>query len=58
MRTLRIQPAIQLSMSFQGVETPTEERWWELPEKTRQQILVLLARLIASGIIEEEGTKQ
>jgi len=29
------------------------DRWWLLPEDSRQQVLALLARLIARGILEE-----
>jgi hypothetical protein len=39
------------------------ERWWSLPEATRSEVLTLLARLIARGVLispdpapEEEGS--
>jgi hypothetical protein len=29
------------------------DRWWALPEDVRRQVLALLARLIARGIVDE-----
>ena len=30
------------------------EVWWAMPETARERVLVLLARLIARGVIEKE----
>ena len=30
-----------------------EQRWWSLPERTRAEVLTLLARLIARGVLIE-----
>jgi hypothetical protein len=29
------------------------DRWWALPEATQAEVLALLARLIANGLVEE-----
>ena len=31
-------------------------RWEQLPERTRAQVLTLLARMIARGVLVEDGT--
>jgi hypothetical protein len=31
------------------------ERWWSLPESTRSEVLTLLARLIARGVLIDAG---
>jgi hypothetical protein len=31
----------------------SRDRWWSLPEESRREVLALLARLIARGIVEE-----
>jgi len=31
--------------------TAPAERWWSLPEATRSEVLTLLARLIARGVL-------
>ena len=30
---------------------PASQRWWSLPEATRGEVLALLARLIARGVL-------
>jgi hypothetical protein len=32
------------------------ERWWSLPEATRSEVLTLLARLIARGVLIDADT--
>ena len=54
MRRLRIAAPIQLPLDLDGVAPKPAERWSSLPETTRESVLVLLARLIARGVIEKE----
>jgi hypothetical protein len=53
MRVLTIAPARQLAL-FDG---PADSRgWWEgLPEQARAEVLVLLARIIARGVLAGGG---
>jgi len=30
--------------------------WWALPESTRAQVLGVLSRMIANGVLDEEGS--
>ncbi len=50
MRVLRIAPARQLAL-FAGRPGPAAGHWDGLPEQARAEILVLLARMIARGVI-------
>ena len=54
MRKLRIAAHVQLPLDLQGPLPNPSQRWWLLPESARQQALVLLARLIARGVVAEE----
>ena len=54
MRKLRIAAHVQLPLDLQGPLPNPSQRWWLLPEPARQQALVLLARLIARGVVAEE----
>jgi hypothetical protein len=62
LRALRVAADIvQLTLPDLGPARPAE-RWWSLPESTRSEVLTLLARLIARGVLiapitttEEEG---
>ena len=52
-RRLRLAAPVQLEL-VSGREGPRPEVVWaSLPERTRETVLVLLARLIGSGAIEE-----
>ena len=52
MRALRV--ATPCQMSLQLVSDPgAPERWHGLPEDVRRQVLTLLARLIARGVVAE-----
>jgi hypothetical protein len=53
MRALRIAPARQLAL-FAGQEAPGG-RWDGLPERARAEVLVLLARIIARGVLAGDG---
>jgi len=50
MRVLRIAPARQLSL-FTGQAGPAAGQWHGLPEQARAEVLALLARIIARGVL-------
>jgi hypothetical protein len=51
LRALRVAADIvQLTLPDLGPAGPAE-RWWSLPEATRSEVLTLLARLIARGVL-------
>jgi hypothetical protein len=50
MRALRIAPARQLAL-FAGRAGPAAGHWDGLPEQARAEVLVLLARMIARGVV-------
>lgn len=55
MRRLRIAAPVQLSLTLSPGEVVRGlELWALLPSVTREQVLVLLARLIARGVIADE----
>ncbi|MGH8930937.1 MAG: hypothetical protein ACRDZO_10015 [Egibacteraceae bacterium] len=53
MRRLRINPPAQMSLDLPTELGPAGELagWWSLPEPCRAQVLMLLARLIARGVV-------
>jgi hypothetical protein len=60
MRRLRIAAPSQLSLTLSSSQVPRGPQVWALlPDAARQQVLVLLARLIARGVIadQEEPTR-
>lgn len=52
MRVLRLVAPAQLRLMV-GEEMGGS--WWDLPETTRVEVLGLLSRLIARGVLDEEG---
>jgi hypothetical protein len=51
LRALRVAPdTVQLALPDLGPAGPAE-RWWSLPEATRSEVVTLLARLIARGVL-------
>ncbi len=51
MRALRIAaPPVQLALPACEPTDPVQ-RWWELPELARTQVLALLARLITRAVL-------
>lgn len=54
MRRLRIVAPIQLPLPLPAGPVRGEELWPTLPEAARAQVLALLARLIARGVLEDE----
>jgi hypothetical protein len=47
---MRVAAACQLSLPVDQTGRPAD-RWGQLPEEARAQVLVLLARLIARGVL-------
>jgi hypothetical protein len=56
MRVLRIAPARQLAL-FAGRPSAAAGHWDGLPEQARAEVLVLLARMIARGILAGDGQR-
>jgi hypothetical protein len=55
MRRLRIAAPSQLSLTLSSSAVPHGAQVWiALPDAAREQVLVLLARLIARGVIADE----
>ena len=54
MRGLRIASATQLLLPWE--QGCVGGRWELLPERTRAQVLTLLARMIARGVLVEDGS--
>jgi hypothetical protein len=54
LRGLRIAEPTQLCLRWDNEEC-LGERWERLPEATRVAVLALLARLIARGVLAEDG---
>ena len=54
MRVLRIAPACQLAL-FAGQPGPAAGYWDGLPEQARAEVLALLARMIARGVMAGDG---
>lgn len=54
MRGVRIAAAVQLRLPWE--QECVGGRWELLPERTRAQVLTLLARMIARGVLVEDGT--
>lgn len=55
MRALRVAPAQQLPLRL-GEDDTVPQWWWsELPERTRVEVLRLLARMIARGVLADDA---
>ena len=53
LRAMRVVPPCQLALGL--IDLPSEEgQWLDLPEDTRGQVQLLLARLIARGALVED----
>jgi hypothetical protein len=52
-RRLRLAPAVQLELVSGREGAGPEVVWASLPEQSREAVLVLLARLIGAGAVEE-----
>jgi hypothetical protein len=52
-RRLRLAPAVQLALACEPEGSRRVDVWATLPEPTREAVLVLLARLIDAGSVED-----
>ena len=55
MRRLRILAPAQLTLGIPELATTPIDRWWSMPEETRETVVIILARMITSGVIEVDG---
>ena len=53
LRRLRLVAAVQLPLDLPG-SVAAQDRWWSLPDQAQARVLVLLAALIAKGVLVEE----
>jgi hypothetical protein len=57
LRALRVAPARQLALL--ASEDDTRQLWWEgLPEQARVEVLRLLARMIARGVLVDTDSDE
>ncbi|MDZ4267614.1 MAG: hypothetical protein U1D00_18310 [Mycobacterium sp.] len=54
MREIRIAAAVQLRLPWE--QECVAGSWEQVPEPTRAQVLSLLARMIARGVLAEDGS--
>jgi hypothetical protein len=54
-RRLRVAPAVQLELACGPEETRSASVWEAMPAGTREAVLVVLARLIGVGAVEERS---
>ena len=60
MRLLRVAPPAQtvldlpLDVPLTSMVGMSERGWWQLPQTARTEVVVLLARLIARGVLVED----
>lgn len=54
-RRLRVAPAVELELVPEREGPRPEVVWASLPERAREAVLALLARLIDAGAVEREG---
>jgi hypothetical protein len=52
-RLLRLAPAVQLALACEPEGSRGQDVWATLPEQTREAVLVVLARLIDAGAVEQ-----
>jgi hypothetical protein len=53
-RRLRLAPPVQLELVSEREGPRPEVVWASLPERTREAVLMLLARLIGAGAVEQD----
>jgi hypothetical protein len=54
LRRLRIAAPAQLRLGFPEHALEPVERWWSLPEHAQETVVRLLARMIASGVVDTD----
>jgi hypothetical protein len=55
LRRLRILAPAQLTLGIPELVTTPIDRWWSMPEDTREAVVCILTRMITSGVIEVDG---
>ena len=55
MRRLRIAPPVQLALAMGDEGSAPAVVWAGMPEEAQAQVLVILARMIAAGVVGETG---
>jgi hypothetical protein len=55
LRRLRILAPAQLTLGIPELVTTPIDRWWSMPEETREAVVCILVRMITSGVIEVDG---
>ena len=55
MRRLRIAASTQLALAMPEAASTPAQRWCSLPDGAQATALSLLARMIADGVIDDEG---
>lgn len=53
MRRLRLAAPAQLALDMPGHVITPAERWWSLPDEAQETVICVLARMIASGVIDD-----
>lgn len=54
MRRLRIAAPAQLTLGIDDFVVAPIERWWSLPAPSRTAVVHILAKMIATGVIETD----
>ena len=57
MRRLRIAPPVQLPLTLRDNNTAPAGIWAAMSEEAQAQVLVILARMIAAGVVADTGTE-
>ncbi|HUB71890.1 MAG TPA: hypothetical protein VL984_15825 [Acidimicrobiales bacterium] len=55
MRRLRLAAPTQLALDIPGLVISPAERWWSLSEEAQEAVVCVLARMIAAGVVDEDG---
>jgi hypothetical protein len=55
LRRLRIAASVQLPLAMSEAASTPAQRWLSLPDEAQAAALSLLARMIADGVIDDEG---
>jgi hypothetical protein len=53
LRRLRIAAPIQLPLALPEMTSTPGQRWWLLPDAAQTEVLSLLSRMIAAGVVDE-----
>lgn len=58
MRRLRIAAPAQLRLGIAGIVMNPSERWWQFPPHSQQAAVAILARMIATSVVEEQPVER